>query len=89
MTTSVQRARRIDTSFVGDRVVLYARDAQKALVLNPTGAWLWKLLGSPQQTSQLVEKLAENHPLIEPQRVAADVAEYVRELVQHGVVVES
>ena len=36
------RSQDVDSSSVGDRVVLYHRGSRTALVLNPTGSWLWQ-----------------------------------------------
>lgn len=80
------RSPQTETSYVGDRVVVYERSSRKSLVLNPTGAQLWKSLSKPHSIEQLVEVLILDDPSLDSQSVVADVKQYVEELFQHGAV---
>jgi hypothetical protein len=72
-------------SSVGDRVVLYHRTSKTAIVLNPTGSWLWEQLSQPRTPGQLAEKLLERFPTVQPDEAAGDVARFLGELTQHAM----
>ena len=80
------RSPQTETSYVGDRVVIFDRSSQKSLVLNPTGAQLWKSLSKPHSIQQLVDVLTLDDPTLDSKSVSADVEHYVDELSQLGVV---
>jgi hypothetical protein len=75
------------SSIVGDRIVLYHRQTQKALVLNPTGSRLWQELIAPRSESDLAEQLCRAYPGLSAPRAAEDVAKYLQQLEEHQLVV--
>lgn len=74
------RSRAIETSPVGDRVVLYATVSRKAIVLNPTGAWLWQALSTPQTSAELAQQLQSRFPSVAPAQIQEDVEACLRQL---------
>ena len=78
----------METSTAGDRAVLYHRRSRHALVLNPTGTWIWSLLSEPMSVTGLVAALGRRHPDIPLDRVERDVAALLDDLRKHGAVVE-
>ena len=85
--TKIRRCELIDTSKVGDRVVLYHRDRQTAIVLNPTGARIWELLAQPRGVQELTEHLVDDFSSSQPDQVAQDVTSFLTELLDQGGVV--
>jgi len=73
----------VDASRVGDRVVLYHRGTRKALVLNPTGSWLWEQLAEGRTTDQLADALLARYPSLGRERASVDAAAFVDELGRH------
>ncbi len=73
----------VETSGVGDRVVLYHRGSKKALVLNPTGSFLWARLDGPRSKDELTGFLLERYPALEPARARLDTDAFVAELALH------
>jgi len=76
----------VQSSVVGDRVVVLHRRTQKSIVLNPTGASLWKALATPATSADLVEFLLAAHTELTPDRAAADVAAYLEQLSEQELV---
>ena len=81
-----QRSSSIETSPVGDRVVLYDTVSRKAIVLNPTGAWLWNSLSTPRSADELSQQLQARFPTVEERRIQEDVAACLRQLTEQEVV---
>jgi len=75
------------SSLVGDRVVLYHRQTQKALVLNPTGSRLWEELSTGRSEAELAERLCRAFPGLSAPRAAEDVARYLQQLDEHKLLV--
>jgi hypothetical protein len=75
----------VDASRVGDRLVLYHRATRKALVLNPTGSWLWEQLAAGRTTDQLADALVERWPALGHDRARADAAAFLDELGRHDM----
>jgi len=75
------------SSLVGDRVVLYHRQTQKALVLNPTGSRVWQELGTARTEAELAEGLCRAYPGLPAPRAAEDVAKYLQQLDEHQLLV--
>lgn len=73
----------VDASSVGDRVVLYHRGTRQALVLNPSGSYLWRLLDEGRTAGALAAALAVHYPGLDAGRAAADVAAFLAELGRH------
>lgn len=72
----------IETSPVGDRVVLYHSVSRKAIVLNPTGAWLWQALSTPQSMQQLAQQLQARFPSVAAAQIQQDVENCLRQLAE-------
>lgn len=79
----------VETSSVGDRVVLYDSVSRKAIVLNPTGAWLWNQLQNPQSAAQLAQALQLQFPHIEAAQLQTDVESCLRELMQQQLLLQT
>jgi hypothetical protein len=67
-------------------VVLYHRDTGSGVVLNPTGSIIWDSLATPSTAGELAASLSARYPAAEPGRVDADVAGYVKSLLENGLV---
>jgi hypothetical protein len=80
------RTEDVETSTAGDRVVLYHRRSKHALVLNPTGSWIWELLLEPTSVTVLVSELSHHYPTIPVDQVERDVAALLDDLRGHGMV---
>jgi hypothetical protein len=80
-------SRDVDSSSVGDRVVLYHRGSRTALVLNPTGSWLWEGLVASATAPDLAVRLRERFPDLTPDDAARDVGLFLDELLRHGALV--
>ena len=81
-----QRSPQVEDSQVGDRVVMYLLDSWKAVVLNPSGSSLWGILATPHTTQTLAEHLQAQFPGLTREQAANDVAVFLQELLQHGLV---
>ena len=81
------RSQDVDSSSVGDRVVLYHRGSRTALVLNPTGSWLWQGLVASATALDLAGRLRGRFPELTSELAARDVALFLDELLRHGAVV--
>jgi hypothetical protein len=77
----------VESSTVGDRVVLYHRSSRAALVLNPTGSYLWERLARPTSAEDLTAALRERFPALAPEDAHRDVATFLDELGRHDAVV--
>jgi hypothetical protein len=71
---------------VGERVVLYHRVSRTAVVLNPTGSWIWGQLESPRAPSDLVRELRGKFPELSEADAERDVSAFLAELTQHAMV---
>ena len=85
-TPEYARSARVEVSRVGERVVLYHRDNGKALVLNPTGTWLWEQLVTSHTRDQLVAALRERHAELSAQQALQDTEAFLRELHEHHAI---
>lgn len=81
------RSEHVEVSTVGDRVVLYHRTSRSALVLNPTGSWLWERLATPARPEDLTAVLRARFPALTPEAAVRDVASFLDELTRHGAIV--
>jgi hypothetical protein len=73
-------------STVGDRVVLYHRISRTALVLNPTGTWIWQQLASPRHAGELATSLRTRFQSIDKAQADRDVAAFLDDLSRHSMV---
>ena len=87
MSASVyQRNAQTDTSIVGDRIVVFERVSKSAIVLNPTGAQIWRELETPRSLAQLNASLQAQFADISAAQIEADVAKYLGELQKQNLV---
>jgi hypothetical protein len=70
-------------SAVGERFVLYHRISRTAVVLNPTGSWMWSRLEMPRTADDLARDLQARYPSLSDADAARDVAAFLTELSQH------
>ena len=99
-TARYGRSADVDTSTVGDRVVLYHRVTGSALVLNPTATWLWQLLTtSRDRTARLWDArtgqplggplhhaIRQTYPAVSQDQAGTDVRALIDELLRHQVI---
>lgn len=89
MSTLERRFRRaadVESTAVGDRVVLYHRGSGTALVLNPTGTTVWAALAQPATTQGLASALREKVPALAEADAIEDVSALIDDLRRRGVV---
>jgi hypothetical protein len=72
---------------VEGRAMLVTADGTQLLTLNPTGSAIWDGLADHDTPEALARHLGEHHPAVEPERLERDVAAFLSELLQAGVVV--
>lgn len=87
--TRLARHRAAETHPSGDRVVVFHSQTKDSIVLNPTGAWLWKQLDSPKTESELVESLSREFPDVEREVLEQDLRLYINELTENSLLVAS
>ena len=80
-----QRHPQVDLSQSGQRHVLYHRELQKAIVLNPTGSLLWTYLEKPADQSALLSYLKSTFPDVAQSTLEEDLTAYLQELVEQQV----
>jgi hypothetical protein len=85
---SYRRPHNVEESKVGDRVVLYHCDSREAVVLNPTGSWLWQLLATSQTKPTLAEQLQSRFPSLKDEQAMSDTSAFLDDLLEHGMLVE-
>jgi coenzyme PQQ synthesis protein D (PqqD) len=71
---------------VGERAVLYHRQSGTAVVLNPTGSWLWQRLTAFPTPQALAEQLRAKSPALTGEQALSDASTFLEELCQHGMV---
>jgi PqqD family protein of HPr-rel-A system len=76
----------VETSTAGDRVVLYHRRSGHALVLNPTGSWIWGLLAEPTSLTALASELTRHYPDVSSEQAERDLAALLAELQAHDMI---
>jgi hypothetical protein len=80
------RSPHVEGSEVGERAVLYHRQSGKAVVLNPTGSWVWQLLTRSHTPQVLAEQLQAKCPALTGEQAVSDVSTFLEELFQHDMV---
>lgn len=70
---------------MSERSVLYHQELRKAVVLNPTGSWVWGLLEQPLEERELVGQMQARYPKTPPDQVETDLRTYLQHLVEQGV----
>ena len=86
MASLYTRSPDASASAVGDRVVLYHRVSRAALVLNPTGSWIWEQLSAPRAPDALAAHLCERFPTLSLQQAETDVNAFLADLTRHAMV---
>ena len=71
---------------VGDRVVLYHGVSRTAIVLNPTGTWMWSRLERPRTGNDLAVDLRTRYPGLSTVAAERDVSAFLAELLTHEFV---
>lgn len=87
MTVKHCRSTQVETSHVGDRVILFDRGSLKSLVLNPSGARVWDMLCEPQTNEELAAQLVSHFSGLPMEQATNDLTTYLDALVDQGVVV--
>ncbi|MBX7245871.1 MAG: PqqD family protein [Candidatus Sumerlaeaceae bacterium] len=82
------RSAAADESMVGDRAVLYHRPSGKALVLNPTGSFIWSQLRESRTLDQLVAALCAQHASLAEDAARRDIEVFLAELKSHNLLAE-
>ena len=86
MEKRFQRSSRVSESRVGEKVILYHKSDKKAVVLNPTGAWVWEVITSPHTLDALSELLRGHYPELTQERAKQDLSTYLAELEGQKVI---
>ncbi len=66
--------------------MLYHRVSRTALVLNPTGGWMWSRLEAPRTAEDLISDLRSKFPSLSESEATRDVAAFLAELTGHRMV---
>jgi len=77
----------VEQTRVGDRTVIYHRVSRAALVLNPSGAAIFAVLGELCSQATMAARLQSMFPSVPAETVVADVAAFVDAIERHGLVV--
>ncbi len=88
MKTRFKQNQGIETSKVGDRVVLYEEATGRAIVLNPAGAILWPLMSEPITAELLSKELCEAVSGLPEAQAEADVAAYLQQMLDQKLISE-
>jgi len=86
--TTLRRTERAVYGDVPGETVLLDVDADIALRLNSTGAWVWEQLDQPQPVAQLARGLAERFEIDEG-RALDDVVAFAREMIRRELLAAS
>jgi PqqD family protein of HPr-rel-A system len=77
----------VQSTPVGERIVLFHRGTGKSIVLNPAAAMLWAALGEPATVADLAERLCRHHAGLSPERAAEDAARCIEQLAAESLVI--
>lgn len=80
------RSARVQSSVVGDRVVLFHRDLQATAIINPSGSRIWDLLDVPLSEKTLAENLLSWYPDLSFDQALADVSGFLANLMEQGLI---
>ena len=81
-----RRSSAVSASQVGSRQVLFDADTGTSLVLNPTGSLIWQWLAEPAAPEVLIERLVATFDGLSAAQAHDDLATYLVELVEDGVI---
>jgi hypothetical protein len=79
--TVYQRADDVEEIPYDGRLALYGGDMEKVVILNATGAILWKQLETPRNQGVLVRHLQTQFPEVALGQLEGDVSAFLHELV--------
>ncbi len=82
--TTLRRTERVVQGELPEETVLLDVEAETAVRLNATGAWIWGQLEQPRQVSELASGLAARFE-IDQERALGDVVAFAREMVRRDL----
>jgi hypothetical protein len=85
LTTTYVRADRVLWRRTTDRVVILASPLDELISMTGTGRDLWDCLAVPRTVADIASELAARYD-VAPDRVLADIAPVLEELVGRGVI---
>jgi Coenzyme PQQ synthesis protein D (PqqD) len=85
MDTRIVRRQGVIAERLLDETVVLDPDSDAYARLNATGRWVWERLAAPQTLDSLARMLAAEFDIDAP-RARADVAGFVRGLLERGLV---
>lgn len=86
--TTLRRTERAVHGELPEETVLLDVEAETAVRLNATGAWIWERLEQPRQVSDLASGLAERFE-IDQKRALGDVVAFAREMTRRDLLAVS
>jgi hypothetical protein len=86
--TTLQRTDRAVHGELPEETVLLDIEAETAVRLNTTGAWIWERLEQPRKVSELASGLAERFE-IDEERALGDVVAFAREMTRRDLLAAS
>lgn len=86
--TTLRRTERAVHGELPEETVLLDLEAETAVRLNATGAWIWERLEQPRQVSELASGLAERFE-IDEERALGDVVAFAREMTRRQLLAAS
>ena len=84
-----RRATDVTYDELDGHAVLLDRSAVRMLTLNPVGTLVWQLLDDDRTCAELTELLLPKVRGVSAEQLEADVATFLGELVEAGVVITS
>jgi hypothetical protein len=86
--TTLRRTERAVHGELPEETVLLDIEAETAVRLNATGAWIWERLEQPHQVSNLASGLAQRFE-IDEERALGDVVAFAREMTRRELLAAS
>ena len=71
----------------GERVVVYHEESKDSIVLNPTGAIIWKSLENQKSKSEVIGELQTAFPDVAKSDLERDLELYLKELLDNKLIV--
>jgi hypothetical protein len=81
-----RRADDVQSTPVGDRLVLFHRATGASIVLNPSAAILWGALEHPSTAQELAGHLCRRHEGLSAERATEDVNRCLGQFVSQSIV---
>ena len=89
VTTQYVRCAGVETEWVDDAVVLFARSTGMVRALNPVASAVWESLVTPMSIDALVEALGASAAADDSAEAHAAISAFVAELVAAELVIEA